>query len=380
MAAACHAQPFVPDEYTVGPSGDGPDVQLTYNADQDYWPAWTQDGRGILYSFVSPGSKVGHRCLGLLPAAGGTRLWELCDNRATRDDSVSSYSAYALDANGRLLVAEAVSGARFNELPTHTTLWLADTAAPYARTTLLALPVQADTTLVDWLSEITWTGPNTFLALGQRFTTAPSCLACGGRPDSAFVVAGGVVIRGTIAGGHAAIAAVAGTAGATAYSLAEGGSAIVFTLAHDLVLHKVPVAGGSPVPTPQPAAHDTLANQVGELVGVSCRAEVCITARDGIIVTANYWQLVPVFGWQYTIAIGSVLPQGKMELRRVSLLDGSDVIIRTGPAVYATPLMSPTSDDVVVAVGGAWGHLQTRQGPGPGGQGTLMLYRGLAAP
>jgi hypothetical protein len=371
----------VPEVSTVGPSSDGPEVQLTYNSDQDYWPAWTQDGQGILYSFVSPGSSVGHRCLGLLPARGGTRLWELCDNRAVRADSVSSYSAFALNSSGQLLVAEAVSGTRFNDLPLGVSLWLADTATPYARTTLLTMPVQVDTTVISWLSEITWTGPNSFLALGQRFTTAPRCLSpCFAPPDSVFVIADGVVIRGTIAGGHATIAAVAGTQGATAYSPAEGGAAIVFTLPHDLELHKVPIAGGAPVPTPNPGAHDTLSKQAGELVGVSCRAESCITARDGIIVTANYWQFVPNFGWQFTIALGSVLPGNNMELRRVSLLDGSDVVIRSGSAVFATPLVSPTSDDVVVAVGGAWGHLQTRQGPGPTGQGTLILYRGLAAP
>jgi hypothetical protein len=224
---------------------------------------------------------------------------------------------------------------------------------------------------VNWLSEINWTGPSSFLALGQQFTTAG---------DTVFVVAGSVVVRGTIAGGHATIAAVAGTEGATAYSTAEGGATIVFALAHDFELHRVPIAGGAPVPTPHPEAHDTLANQVGELVGVSCRGSACITARDGIIATANYWQFVPNFGWQYTIAIGKVIGGGKMELRRVSLLDGSDVVIRTGSAVFATPLVSPTSDDVVVAVGGAWGHLQTSKGPGPIGLGSLFLYHALFSP
>ena len=178
-----------------------PDVQLTFNVDQDYWPAWTTDGRGILYAYVDRERPL-HRCLGLLPATGGTRLWQLCDNRAVRDDSASSYGAFALDSAGRLLVAETVSSANAGATAlSQTTLWLADSAHPYVRTSLLTLPLTVGTTVVTWLADISWTGPNTFIALGQQFSSEPHCIGpglsmvCPSR-DSIWADTGGVVVRG----------------------------------------------------------------------------------------------------------------------------------------------------------------------------------------
>src|ERR1019366_9399129 len=132
-----HSDAFVFSVPAAPPPAAAADIRLTYNADQDYWPTWKQDGRGILYSFVDPGAAVLHRCIGVLPAGGGQRLWQLCDDRATQTDSVSSFSGYALDSAGQLLYAEAVSGnTQLHALPA-TTLWLADTATPFARTPLL---------------------------------------------------------------------------------------------------------------------------------------------------------------------------------------------------------------------------------------------------
>ena len=49
--------------------------------------------------------------MGILPAAGGSRIWQLCDDRAVRADSVTSFTAYALATDGRLLYAEAIAPA-----------------------------------------------------------------------------------------------------------------------------------------------------------------------------------------------------------------------------------------------------------------------------
>lgn len=65
----------------------------------------------------------------MLAPASGTRIWQLCGNRAVRDDSVTSFAAFAMDNVGQLLVAEAVSSIHEGliALP-RTSLWLADTA------------------------------------------------------------------------------------------------------------------------------------------------------------------------------------------------------------------------------------------------------------
>jgi hypothetical protein len=369
LAACAHSDAFVsPLNSPLGPFGTGADVQLTFNVDQDYWPAWTADGRGILYAFVDRAHPL-HRCLGILPPGGGTDFWQLCDNRAIRDDSMSSYGAFAVDSAGRLLATEAVSSVDEGliALP-HTSLWLADTAHPYLRTTLLTFPVTAGTTVVTWLADLSWTGPTTFIALGQQFETVPHCVGfgtpvlCDGR-DSLWADSGGVVVTGTIAANRATLRVVAGTEGATAYSLAENGASVVFTLKHDLRLFKVSSSGGTPAPTPHPAALDTLLRQTGELVGVSCKGVTCIVAKNGILVAGYYWA--------YNIHLEAIVPQyfaaqffnpgQTMELHNISLSDGTDQLLRqdTANVVVVTPKISPLSGDVVVQVGGGWGHLQT---------------------
>jgi hypothetical protein len=400
LLACTHSDSFAtPTVPALGPFATGTDVQLTFNVDQDYWPAWTEDGRGILYAYVDRERPL-HRCLGLLPAGGGTRVWQLCDNRAVRDDSLSSFGGFALDSTGRLLVAETVSSANAGATAlSQTSLWLADTAHPYVRTSLLTLPVTVGTTVVTWLADISWTGPATFIALGQQFGSEPHCIGAGvvtfddlcPSRDSVWADSGGIVVRGTIAANHATLVPVAGTDGATAYSLAENGASIVFTLKHDLRLFKVSSAGGTPVPSPNPAALDTLARQVGELVGVSCKESTCIVAKNGIQIAGGYWAfnmhlnaiVLEAFPAQF-ITAGIATPR-LMELHSISLATGADQLLlqNVSSVVFVTPRISPLSGDLVVQVGGGWGHLQTFATAATGnlaatdGNSVLHLLKGL---
>ena len=380
-----HSDAFVvPPVATLGPFGAGPDLQLTFNVDQNYWPAWTQDGRGILYAFVDAESATPptHRCLGLLPAAGGSRLWQLCDNRAVRDDSLSSYSAYALDSAGRLLLAEATAPANsFADLP-RITLWLTDTATPYVRTRLLALPQTVSGFTLTWLSEIRWTGPNTFLALGQQFGAVSHCGACQCNPcprDSIFGD-GGIVVTGTIVGDAATLQAVAGTDSATSFSLAENGTSIVYTRHHDLRLFKVPIGGGTPIPTPvQRTLPDTAALMAGELAGVSCKGSTCVVASDDIFLTDQY--VAPCIGGICEVLATFHAPLGnsQMQLLSVSLVGGATQVIQAGSVssmVFASPQIAPTTGDLLFQRGGVWGHLQTYVTAGRG-NGELHILKGV---
>jgi hypothetical protein len=373
LAACTHSDAFITPAPSVQPPfSTGPDVQLTFNPDQNYWPTWTQDGRGILYAFVDQESAIPsvHRCIGLLPAAGGSRIWQLCDNRAVRNDSVASYSAFALDSTGRLLLVEAMSGTGFaSSFPFRIRLQLTDTATPSVRTTLLTLPVTVDGTPITWLSEITWTGPNSFLALGQQFETTPHCYMCQCQPcptDSIFADSGGVVVRGTIAGGQLTLKSVAGTEHATGFSSAENGATIAFTIKFRQALFTVPASGGAPVPDPATIPVDTTA----ELVGVSCKGSTCMVAKDAISIFYNNTA-------EDKVNFAYFFPR-PMELHRVSLNGGTDEVIlsNTDRLVYATPQISPISGDVVFQRGGVWGHLQTFATPGIS-NGELHLLKGM---
>src|ERR1019366_10360847 len=92
LIGCSHSDSFLtPATPTAGPFSDGSDDLLTYNNDANYWPVLTEDGTGVLYAFVdatqSNSVAYGHRCMGLLPVAGGTRLWQWCDDRAELSDS-----------------------------------------------------------------------------------------------------------------------------------------------------------------------------------------------------------------------------------------------------------------------------------------------------
>lgn len=368
MLAGCgHSDPFVNVVPPVDASAAAPDVRLTYNAEQDYWPAWTEDGRGIIYSFVDPGSQSLHRCVGILPSSGGPRIWQLCDNRSTQGDSINGFSGYALSATGQLLYAEAASTNRQLTALPKTTLWLADTAKPFARTQLLTLPAPGLSSTVSWLTEIRWTGPATFVALGQLFETIGHCFTpnfsgpfCSSQ-DSLFFQ-GGAVITGTIAGGHATLQVVSGTDGATGYSLAEAGASIVFTRAHDMRLWKVAATGGT-------AAAITTIPQPGdaEILGVSCQGSTCVAASGPVSLTVPSIPAVPHMN------------PGSSRLDAVSLTAGTIQLLQSSPAsaatVYSTPQISPAGGNVVMQIGGTWwGHLQTFEG---GGNSDLHLFAGL---
>ena len=361
MGGCTHSDALTAPPIANGPYGTGADVQLTLNANQDYWPIWTEDGRGILYAYVVTNGQPQHRCIGLLPAGGGTREWEFCDNSSTRADTSSSAIAYALGADGRLVYAEAVvrQGAQ-SLVPDRVTLWLADSATPLKRRSLLTLPLLFSSDTVSWLADIHWTGPATFVVLGQSFTAFAHCKGCGAF-DSTWT-GGGVVLSGTITASGATVQPISGTSGASGYSLAEGGASVVFTRAHDRNLYKVPVGGGA-------ATSVATVTTEGELLGVSCKGSTCVVASDRVTLSST-----TAFA-AIAMCDNSPLPPISCpgELRTVSLATGTVQIVKTNPAIIATPQISPTSGDVVVQIGGGFGHLQTEAAA----TSDLHLYPGL---
>ena len=364
VGACTHSEPFTNDVVLPGPRTSGANVQLTYNVDQDYWPIWTADGSAILYAFVDPDVPK-HRCIGLLPPTGGTRIWQMCHNDATYDDSISSFTAYALAADGRLLYVEAVTPTvpgipvGSQAAPFETTLWLADTAAPFRRTALLSLPANVNGSAVSWLGDLAWTGPNTFVALGQYYAIALHCFGVcippvpgGSLYDTVWstgtiATASGIVVRGTIANGQATLTAVARTAGATGYSLAESGTSIVFTLRDDNRLYQVPASGGAVVTVGQATSPALPGNQ---LFGVSCLGTTCVVATDSATLT----RLEPSH-------LFPMLNGGLRELRSISLVTGSSSTLASYQSVISAPQLSPRGD-LVLQVGGLWGHLETYEG------------------
>jgi len=245
-----HSQPFGTgvDAVTV-PFSAAPPVRLTYNAADNYWPSWTEDGRGIIYSYsyTQPDTHADDRCIGVLPATGGARVWQLCDERREHADSADSFAAAAIGTDGRLVYLEASSRrgpgglSGVNPPPQTIVLWLADTALPFQRRALLQLGARISGQFVNWFRDTHWTGQASFVTLAQFADFKP-------RPNGALVdtIFFGVgIARGEILPTGATLSLVPGTAGATMYSVAENGASLVFVRSGPAI-ERVPAGGGSP--------------------------------------------------------------------------------------------------------------------------------------
>jgi hypothetical protein len=351
--SACHSEPFS-DSHFAGLSGPGPDIQLTFNPEQDYWPAPTEDGAGVMYSFVDASQPLPmrpHRCMGLMPVRGGTRVWEYCDNRVSQTDSTSSFPTYALGADGRLLYVEAAVETRFVFASPVVRLWLADSAHPYRRRELLSFPVIVGDSTITALVDLHWIGPNDFVALAQRWVVAIHCIGCV-TVDSVFYGTG--VVHGVITDAGASLTPIAGTAGASGFAVAENGATIVFTYRDSTVLMKVPVAGGPSASvatvTPRTDVH---------LLGVSCRNSTCVVA------------VAPVTLWRPPDQYSSA-GAGPSELRAVSLTSGEVTTVLSRNGVLCDPVVL-ASGDVIAQTGAMFGHLQTSSSI----QSDLHLFKGL---
>jgi len=225
-----------------GPFTNASPAQLTFNSGRDELPSFTQDGLGILYSFQVSNRTDRDRCVGLLPAEGGSRRFTLCESRRGFNDSTDNLAASALSSAGALLYVASTS--RTNaQLPGTTRLTLSDTSEGASTRTLITMPVRAGSLLVDWLVDIRWIGPANFVALGQQFTVMPRCPGCAQR-DTIFIPI--AVVRGEITALGATLTPVLGTEGAVAYGLAAPGNDIVFRT-NQVALQRVALEGGLPV-------------------------------------------------------------------------------------------------------------------------------------
>ena len=263
------------DRATV-PFSVTPPVRLTYNTADNYWPSWTEDGQGIIYSYSypQPDAHADDRCVGLLPPSGGTRLWQMCDERREHADSADSFTGVAIGTDGRLLYLElstkrgsgGLSGV--NQPPQTRVLWLADTAFPFQRRKLLDMSfgLSLNGIFFNALGDTRWVGSTSFVALAARQGTDINPW------DSTLT--GMAVVRGEITTAGATLSIVPGTEGARMYSFAENGASFIIYRSGTSI-ERVPVAGGTP---------GTVATLPGVLpTGLTCQGSTCLvtTGRPG---------------------------------------------------------------------------------------------------
>lgn len=340
LTACGHSDPFItPGIEQQGPFSTVARARITFNSDADVAPNWTVDGKGIIYTFADPTRRDRDRCLAILPAAGGTRIFTLCDNRPGHADSAETITSGALAEDGELLYLVG-SGKPIDQIPTLVTLWQADTISPFKRRKLLSLPSDVGGGLrPNWLLDVTWAGPDEFLALAADLTLVPQCIGCALR-DTIYNPLG--VVRGTIGGNGATMELVSGTLGATSFSLADGGANIV--MVKGLTLSKLPRAGG-PITLVTTLPNSGVGKRIDD---VSCRNTACIINSYEISTPPPPAASKPIWS-----------------LLRVSTAGGTATLVEsTDAGPWSAVRVSPTSADVVVRVG----SLKT---------GDLYLFRNL---
>ncbi|MEO5798125.1 MAG: hypothetical protein ABIZ70_14695 [Gemmatimonadales bacterium] len=339
LAACAHTEPpTIADVDQQGPFSTAVRARITFNSDADLTPSWTPDGKGIFYTFGDKSRADHDRCLAMLPAEGGTRIWTLCDNRPGHADSAEMIASPALSSDGQLLYL--VGASRLTDLlPQRVTLFLADTASPLNRRALLTLPSDVGGGLrPNWLTDINWTGPGEFIAMGGNLTVVPGCTGCA-LTDTVVQPLG--VVRGTISGASATMELISGTEGVSSYSLADNGANIV--IARGLTLIKMPRAGG--VET----VLSTLAPGVDKRIDdVSCRGAACVIGT-----------------YEFVIPPPPGSAKGIYSLLRVSTAGGAPTTLEsTDVGPWSAVRASPTNSDVVLRIG-------------PLKSGDLYLYRNL---
>ena len=159
LGACAHEAPWEPGTYTpTGPYARGLPTRLTFDPSADSSPFWLPDGSGVLYSFERRDRPDRDRCLGLLPAEGGTRRLQICNTSGPGADSTDLFGWPALSPGGRLAYFRMVRPA-FRQAITFAGFDIGTLSAPQAGPLLDRLPgtfaagLGLSATQTGWLSD-----------------------------------------------------------------------------------------------------------------------------------------------------------------------------------------------------------------------------------
>ncbi|HEX4601682.1 MAG TPA: hypothetical protein VH116_09860 [Gemmatimonadales bacterium] len=239
LAACKHSQPFPLTDYGGHqPFAPGSPRRLTFNLGNDYAPGWLADGSSILYSVVRLDTPHFDRCLGLLPATGGTLSRVMCDRAVGYGDSVTVFEESAAAADGRL--AYVASRSSVGALaPTRMALVLGTLAIPAPadplQTTPFPVPDGAG------IAQVRWLDAGTLVYLAERVDHPAKCRFC--PPDT--VRTGLDVVRVALGGATPLAQVVPGTLNATSVTPGESADVVYYTVSGESRVHRRVLSSGA---------------------------------------------------------------------------------------------------------------------------------------
>jgi hypothetical protein len=258
----------------------------------------SEDGHSILYlrtnkrpirepdGLTPPWRDTADVCVGLVPAGGGSGLWEYCDRPPGQRDSVNVIVAAAVSRTGQLLYVTATGPLdTVSPVREHWELYLADTAQPAVRQRLATLYRDREGQAVvppgtiNALGTLQWIGPTRFVAIG-------SYLEPDLKPHPSYIGA----VLGQIGADSAVLTPLQVparirrfAAGPNGTILAEGADRAIYALAA--------TDGSLRGMSTLPDAPDR------DIAGLGCTVRGCIVlTRDAFAGIVGYWRLNPTGG------------------------------------------------------------------------------------
>lgn len=262
LVACSHAEPF-PDGANPAaetPRSGTPPVQFTFSPVPDLSPNWSPDGSALLYSFVRRDSaQVPNRCIGLLPANGGSRLGERCSSTRLSTDSLTALMEPAMSPDGQ--IAWVQTGTLRVRVPSdHTELMLGTLERNSPARVLVTFPYVTTSGQTHMTAtSLRWLTSTRLAYIGTDLLYTAACKIC--KLDTLTVGREIAIIDLTA---NPAPLVVAGTTGATSLWPDPTGTWLYFTVAGDTRVWLVNLAGGAPA-----MVHDFAAAGIARDVSVA---------------------------------------------------------------------------------------------------------------
>lgn len=331
LLGCSHEQPFeTPDTGSGVPFLPGAPVRLTYNPGKDLRPAWAADGTTLFYAWEQIGQPDRDRCLGELPASGGSRLRVICDLDPAYADSVDLFDTPSPSFDGRLLYTRSTSVAG-SVTPGVGGIFLGPLDDPLAGSELGSLPytipggrTHGGITTPRWASATRLFYVGQSVVYARQSTSLPLDTLIGGLE----------IVELDVAGPQPSRTVVPGTYGASSVALNDARDTLYFTINNDSRVYRRAIAGGAVT-----IAHDFGSGGI---------------ARD-ITILGN--RLVAVVGGEILYLddpnLGPLQLDGGGPLVSVNLDTGDEAVLPTDvPLIFRHPEFAPgTSPTRLVAEG-----------------------------
>ncbi|HLS47734.1 MAG TPA: hypothetical protein VK012_04400 [Gemmatimonadales bacterium] len=241
LAACTHGEPpTAPVVGLDGPFLPGNPVRLTY-AEGTLEPGWTPDGASVFYSYVRNGGNFQRRqerCIGVLPAGGGTLTREICSRTVFPVQVDDAFTSPAISAAGRLALHHR--GQPADPPAISNALLVMPFDAPAEYTVARSIPFQGDM-FYTTVSSVRWLGESRLAFVGWVTELLPAACPTCDPPSAEYAQA--ILLVDPDAPGTATL--VPGTTSATSVTEGETPDVIYYTLTADSRIHRQVLSTGA---------------------------------------------------------------------------------------------------------------------------------------